>query len=82
MMINQFRGPLSTMLMFLESLLSSNPGEAASRMLSILIMHINMLLFSLNDILDYKLIETGSFVPKRQIFPLQEVLMFIVDLAK
>ena len=81
-MINQFRGPLSTMLMFLETLLSSNPGEAASRMLGILTMHINMLLFSLNDLLDHKLIETGGFVPKWQIFPLQEVLQFIVHLAR
>lgn len=37
-------------------------------MVRILMMHVNMLLFSLNDILDHKLIETNNFTSKTQEF--------------
>ena len=65
---NEFRNPLSTMLMYLETLYSSNLGENVSRLVKILMMHTNMLLFSTNDILDFKLIEDNKFFMKKQAF--------------
>ena len=67
----------------LETLHSSfNFGAEPSRMLRILMMHVNMLLFSLNDILDHKLIETNTFTAKTQKFNLQEVFKLIIDLVQ
>ena len=51
-------------------------------MLRVLMMNVNMLLFSLNDILDHKLIETNSFTPKTQDFRPHEVFKFIIDLVQ
>ena len=53
------------MLMYLETLYSSNLGENVSRLIKILMMHTNMLLFSTNDILDFKLIEDNKFFMKK-----------------
>ena len=70
------------MLVFLETLYNSNIGEELSKILRILIIHTNTLLFGLNDLLDHKMIETNSFTPKRQVFAPKEILKFMIDLAE
>ena len=68
------------MLMYLETLLGMNLGEKVSKILSILTLHINMLLFSVNDILDFKLIEENKIVLKTHVFQLRNALKFIIDI--
>ena len=51
-------------------------------MLRVLMMYVNMLLFSLNDILDHKLIESNSFTAKLQEFHPHEVFKLIIDLVQ
>ena len=68
------------MLMYLETLLGMNLGEKVSEVLSILTLHTNMLLFSVNDILDFKLIEENMFILKKQVFQLRHAFKFIMDI--
>ena len=68
------------MLMYLETLLGMNLGEKVSKILSLLTLHINMLLFSVNDILDFKLIEENKIVLKTHVFQLRHALKFIIDI--
>ena len=67
---SEFRNPLSTMLMYLETLHGQNLGENATQTVLNLMMHVNMLLFSVNDILDFKLIEEKRFTQKLVVFQL------------
>ena len=59
---HEFRTPLSTSLMFLESILST-PGhkESTFKMLSLIVSQLNLLLCLVNDILDIKLIKLGKY---------------------
>ena len=52
----------------------------ATRMLMIIISQINLLLGSLNDLLDLKLIEENKFVPKKEIFSPSETFTFILTM--
>ena len=62
----EFRNPLSTSLMFLENLLlSKNLTAATKQILMIIVSQINLLISLLNDALDMRLIEEGSFKAKR-----------------
>lgn len=81
-MVNEFRTPLSMMLMYLESLNSLKLGERATQLLGLLMMHTNMLLFSTNDMLDLKLIEENNLLMKLQVFPLSDTFNFIIDIIK
>ena len=49
-------------------------------MLWIIITQINLLLGLVNDILDYKLIEENNFLPKNELFSLQETFRFILEI--
>ena len=49
-------------------------------MLWIIITQINLLLGLVNDILDYKLIEENNFLPKNELFSLQETFKFILEI--
>lgn len=70
------------MLMYLETLFSLSLGERANKFLSILMMHTNMLLFSINDMLDLKLIEENNFMMKPQVFPLRDTFNFISEIIQ
>ena len=45
-------------------------------------MYTNMLLFSVNDILDFKLIEEGNFTQKIQTFTPKDTLQFVFDIIQ
>ena len=77
---HEFRTPLASSIMFLESLLKEQMSEAANRVIRIIITQINLLLCLVNDILDLKLIEEKKFTPKLALFDPRETLDFIVDL--
>ena len=50
--------------MFLETVIDSHPSENIRKLLYIIQMHINMLFITVNDMLDFRLIEEGKFEPK------------------
>ena len=54
---HEFRSPLNSCLMLLESLLMRVFEEALRKMILVLISQINLLLCLVNDILDMKMIE-------------------------
>jgi len=54
---HEFRSPLNSTLMLLESLLSRIFDEALQKMITVLISQINLLLCLVNDILDMKMID-------------------------
>ena len=45
-------------------------------------MYTNMILFSVNDILDFKLIEEGTFTPKTQTFSPKDLFQFVIDILQ
>ena len=77
---HEFRTPLSTCLMFLESLLNEHLSAAGQRLIKIIISQVNLLLCLVNDILDLKLIEEKKFVNKQEIFSPRDTLEFIVNM--
>ena len=56
---HEFRAPLSSILMLMESLLSKVVIEAQRKMICLMIAQINLLVCLVNDILDMKMIEQG-----------------------
>ena len=54
---HEFRSPLNSCLMLLESLLMQVLEEALRKMILVLISQINLLLCLVNDILDMKMID-------------------------
>lgn len=74
------RSPLTTSLMFLESILGQNLGVQAKRMVMIVIAQINLLLASVNDMLDLRLIEENKFRPKIDLFSPNETFKFILSM--
>ena len=54
---HEFRSPLNSCLMLLESLLMQVVEEALRKMILVLISQINLLLCLVNDILDMKMID-------------------------
>ena len=45
-------------------------------------MNVNFMLFSVNDILDHRLIEENNFTPKLQVFSLNEAFKYIFDILQ
>ena len=77
---HEFRTPLASSLMFLESLLGEQMTTQALHLIKIIISQINMLLCLVNDILDLKLIEENKFVAKNEIFSPQDTFNFITNM--
>ena len=59
---HEFRTPLTTTLMFLESLIVEHLSQSGQKLIKLITMQINLLLCLVNDILDIKLIEEDKFV--------------------
>ena len=76
---HEFRTPLSTSLMFLESLLVESLSQSGQKLVKLVTMQINLLLCLVNDILDIKLIEENKFVQKMEIFSPQATFEFICN---
>ena len=79
-MKNEFRGPLTMILMYLETLLESDLGASAAQLLNTVIMYVNMILISVNDMLDYRLIEENTFVVKAELFKPRNTFEFILSI--
>ena len=80
---HEFRTPLTTILMFLESLLQDHDlREQVISMLLVIVSQTNMLLSLVNDMMDNKLIEAGIFEPKLARFHLKDTFDFILKMFK
>ena len=74
---HEFRAPLGSTLMLLESLLRTIVDEAQRRIIGIVISQINLLICLVNDILDIKMLQKGKFMTKNQAFSIIETINFI-----
>ena len=61
MFSNDFRVPLSSTLMMLQSLLAITNDEAQRRIILIMVSQINLLICLINDILDLKMMQQNKF---------------------
>ena len=61
---HEFRSPLQSCLMILESLLCKVLDEAMRRKILVLIGQVNLLLCLVNDILDMKMIDQDRFISR------------------
>lgn len=77
---HEFRTPLTTSLMFLESLMVEKLSKSGEKLLKLIIMQINLLLCLVNDILDFKLIEENKFIKKQEIFSPKSTFEFITNM--
>ena len=79
---HEFRTPIGTSLMFLEGTLDAGSGLSAEgrTRIELVVCQLNLLLCLVNDILDIKLIETGMYTPKLEIFAPQSVFSFITQI--
>ena len=77
---HEFRAPLGSTLMLLESLLRSALDEAQKRIIVIVVSQINLLICLVNDILDLKMVQKGQFVPKNEWFSLREAINFVLSI--
>ena len=76
---HEFRSPLNSTLMLLESLLSRIFDEALQKMITVLISQINLLLCLVNDILDMKMIDEDKFVTRQEAFNPTATFNFILS---
>ena len=65
---HEFRTPLSTSLMFLESILNEVMSQNMKSMLHLIICQLNMLLCLVNDVVDIKMIMLEKYEPKAEEF--------------
>ena len=79
---HEFRTPIGTSLMFLESLLSLNLSEHAEKTIKLVIQKLNLLLSLVQDILDIKMIQNGEFQIVKESFDPYQLLKFIVQMFK
>ena len=78
-MKNEFHGPLTMILMYLETLIKSDLGASATQLLNTVLMYVNMILISVNDMLDYRLIEENTFAEKVELFKPRQTFDFILS---
>jgi signal transduction histidine kinase len=74
---HEFRAPLSSTLMLLETLLVSITDEKLRKLIMTVISQINLLLHLVNDILDIKMIDQNKFIRKYEEFDPAETLKFV-----
>ena len=77
---HEFRTPLGTVLMFLETILQQQLPENVANVLKLIASQLNLLLCLVNDVLDIKLIQQQKFEPKLSNFNPLSVLIFIVQM--
>lgn len=81
--IDKFRSPLSTILMFLQNLLKRNSLDLDEKKILVLIMmQVHLLVSLINDQLDIKLIEDGEFRVKNEKFRVRQLFTFISSLFR
>ena len=62
---HEFRSPLTSTLMLLETLLNSVAAESTRQVILVVIAQMNLLLCLVNDILDLKMIQSNRFVTRQ-----------------
>ena len=77
---HEFRTPLSSTLMLLESLLAGNLDENQRQIIRIVISQINLLICLVNDILDLKMLDQNKFEPKVTEFNPNETFKFVMNI--
>ena len=77
---HEFRTPLSSSLMFLESLMNNMLDESSKQIIHIIRQQMNLLLYLVNDILDFKMIEENNFIEKEELFSPLKTFEFIQSL--
>ena len=77
---HEFRSPLTSILMLLQSMLQSIIDEQKRRTIILIISQINLLICLVNDILDMKMIEQGKFVTRNQRFNPIDTFKFIMNI--
>ena len=75
---HEFRAPLSSTLMCLESLYESIANSSSRKIILVVICQMNLLLCLINDILDLKMIEQDKFTTKQELFDPTKTLKFVV----
>ena len=65
---HEFRTPLGTSLMFLDTLQKHNLPKMADGLVNLVISQLNLLLCLVNDVLDIRLIQEGKFQQKIEKF--------------
>ena len=78
--MEEFNAPLTTSLMFLDNLLLRNLGSQAVELIVIIISQINLVISSVNNMLDLRLIEKNEFVEKREKFTPRNAFNFIIKM--
>ena len=66
-------------LMHLETLIETNLGASVAQLLNTVLMQVNMILISVNDMLDYRLIEENTFAVKDELFRPRKTFDFILS---
>ena len=66
-------------LMYLETLIDSELSASAVKLLHTVLMYVNTMLISVNDMLDYRLIEESTFKMKPELFKPRETFDFILS---
>ena len=79
---HEFRAPLTCILMLLESTLSKIIDQALVRVIFIIISQINLILCSVNDLIDHKMIEQGVFKKNTAKFQPTDTFAFILSVFK
>ena len=80
MMSHEFRTPLGTALMFLDTVLSMIQGAQAIKFIQLTKSSLNLLLSLVNDIVDLKAIKENEFTIKKSVFNPYQAFDFIRQL--
>ena len=80
---HEFRTPLGTSLIFLETLLQTQGlSSSVVSTLKLVVMQLTLLLSLVNDVLDLKMIDKGKFVAKLEDFKPVDILNFVTAIFK
>jgi len=77
---HEFRTPLTSTLMLLESLLISCQVESHRKIIRMVISQINLLICLVNDVLDLKMLDQDKFQKKVADFNPSETFKFVMNI--
>ena len=80
MLSHEFRAPLSSSLMVLQTLLEMTKDEPRRKIILMVISQINLLLYLVNDILDLKMLDQNKFKSRKEEFNVAETLKFVISI--
>lgn len=80
MLSHEFRAPLASTLMVLQTLLETTKDEPRRKIILIVISQINLLLYLVNDILDLKMLDQNKFISRQEEFNVAETIKFVISI--